>query len=115
MSKINFSVDGRRLCVENKRIDLPYVICEALECGDQIVVRIEPPVGEIFNRNIFCFSKYGELIWQIQECPHGTEEDKPYVGLVCGDRGEIVAANWKGIDYSVNINNGAVVPRSFRR
>lgn len=58
-------------------------------------------------------SKAGLLLWQIEESLHGTELDRPYVAISKDEAGEIVAANWNGVDYRVNMENGSVRVKAF--
>ncbi|MNV95378.1 hypothetical protein D3C71_1902650 [compost metagenome] len=77
------------------------------------VVRLEPPAGTIFNKNIFAITKEGEIFWQVVESPHGTEADKPYMEIRRDKDGRLVAANWNGVDYFVDAYTGEVSVKAF--
>ena len=70
------------------------------------MILVDPAPDVIFNRNVFALSIHGELLWQIEESPHGTQVDKPYVNLYCDKNGTVIAGNWNGVSYSVNLLNG---------
>lgn len=115
MNTVAFQVQGGALWIAGVHVDLPYEVGEALEVQDLVVVRIEPPVGQIFNRNVFAYTKQGLLAWQIEESPHGTEPDKPFVGVRKGESGELIVDNWNGVDYSVNLKNGSIAVKAFNK
>ena len=104
------SADGGML-VGDQRIELPHPIGEVLRYRGLIVVRLEPPAGVVFNRNVMAFTEAAELAWQIEESPHGTEVDKPYVDISIDDMGALVASNWNGVDYRVEPESGKVTVR----
>ena len=65
---------------------------------------------EQLNRNIEAYNSNNELVWVIQEAPQGGEnQDKAYMHLEIKND-QIIAGNFIGIDYFVNLNNGTVTP-----
>lgn len=115
MNTVEFHVEGGKLFVCGKLVELPYIVGDVVGCGDLLVVRVESPIGVIFNRNIFAVTRKGKIIWQIAESPHGTEADKPYVGIFRDKDEGLVAANWNGIDYLVSLECGSIAVRSFNK
>ena len=115
MSTNFFKVKEGSVFIANRSIGLPYPVGEVVECRDAIVVRVEPPAGVIFNRNVFAFTAQGDLLWQIEESPHGTEKDKPYVGILVSQDGSLVVANWIGVDYLVNVKSGSITTKAFNK
>lgn len=113
--KNRFEVRDGALIIANRRLDLTHTVAQILECHDTIIVRSDPPAGMILNRNLFAFTTQGDLLWQIEESPHGTQKDKPYVGLIISQDGLLVAANWIGLDYTVNVQNGKVAAKAFNK
>lgn len=115
MSALSCRLENGRLFIGNGSIDLPYPVSEIIDFGDSIAVRVEPPVGVIFNRNVFAFSERGDPLWQIEESPHGTENDKPYVKIIRERDGGLVAYNWNGVDYLVDMANGAITTKAVSK
>ncbi|SEL93901.1 hypothetical protein SAMN05216359_1305 [Roseateles sp. YR242] len=76
---------------------------------------IEPPPGVLFNRNVLAFTGAAEPAWQIEESPHGTERDKPYVGITRNDDDELIASNWNGVDYRLNPESGRLTVKAFQK
>lgn len=107
----------KTVSVDGKNIELPAYLKQTLELGDLTIVRVYPSNDELnsyphndFNRNVYAYNSSGELVWQIQEAPHGgVGEDKAYM-IVKIDKGKLVAGNWIGVDYEVNLEDGTVVP-----
>jgi hypothetical protein len=92
---------------------IPYTVKQAITCDDMCVVLTVPPAGTTLNRNVFCYLPSGEILWQIQESPHGTQIDKPYTSLHINDHKQLIAGNWNGVDYSVDLENGIVTAAAF--
>lgn len=95
--------------------ELPYPIVETVLYGDLLIVRLEPPVGTIFNRNVFALTSDGHTKWQIEESPHGTVAEKPYVRISFDSTGSLVASNWIGIDYCVDPKDGRIRTKAFNK
>ena len=113
MNNIAFLIVHGKLTIGDRTFDLPHPVEEALTYHDLIIVRLEPPAGVIFNRNVYGISHEGEVLWQIEESPHGTQEDKPYVNINIGQNHDLIAGNWNGVSYSVNPENGKITVVSF--
>lgn len=107
--------DDGSLLVGDHRIELPHPIGEVLRYQNLIVVRFELPAGVVFNRNVMAFTEAAELAWQIEESPHGTEVDKPYIGISVDATGALVASNWNGVDYRVEPESGKVTVQAFKK
>ncbi|WP_283190199.1 hypothetical protein [Pseudomonas sp. PMCC200344] len=115
MNAIEFSVKGERLFVGGESVGLPYIVGDVVACGSLLLVRVEPPIGVIFNRNIFAVTRKGEIVWQIAESPHGTEAEKPYVGIFRAKDGGVVVSNWNGVDYLVDLECGSIAAKAFNK
>ena len=115
MSESPIRVVSGKLYVGDQHIDLPHPVGDVLRYRDLVIVRVEPPAGVVFNRNVIAFTDVGTQAWRIEESPHGTEIDKPYVGIRVDGGGDLVASNWNGVDYQVNPDNGCVRVKAFNK
>lgn len=115
MSSSSFRVESGCLYIGGDCIDLPCTVGDVIVCGGLIVVRVEPPVGVILNRNVFAYTKEGRLLWRIEESPHGTEVDKPYVKIFLDVQNRLVAGNWNGVDYLVGCDDGSIIAKAFNK
>ncbi|MGA7298122.1 MAG: hypothetical protein WBW92_11515, partial [Rhodanobacteraceae bacterium] len=96
-------------------LDAP--VKQRLEVGSLTIVRVYPSDAMLnsypqvkLNRNVYAFDSSGQLVWQIQEAPHGgAGEDKAYMNIRV-EHGFLVAGNWIGIDYQVAMADGRVSP-----
>lgn len=112
----NFDINDGVIYINNEKIDLPFPVAEALEYEQSVIVRVDPPAKEIFNSNIYRFTLSGDCLWQIESSPHGTEDNKPYVSIyTSSSHDSLVVSNWNGVDYIVNIEDGSVEVKSFRK
>ena len=108
-------IDDGILWIAGQPISLPQPVKEALHHNDRLLILVEPAPDVIFNRNIFALSMHGELLWHIDESPHGTAVDKPYINLHCDKNGLVIAGNWNGLSYSVDLHNGTVSVAAFEK
>ena len=115
MTELKYSLNEEVLAVIGKAIDLPYPVVQAFDFQGLIIVRVEPTIGEIYNRNIFALDNIGEIKWQIAESPHGTEADKPYTSISVTAENELIAGNWNGVDYVVALGDGSISTKSFNK
>ena len=58
------------------------------------------------NRNIYCVDENNSIIWQIEFKPTGFDED-PYV-YIGWFQNSLVAKNYSGFKYRINLFDGAV-------
>lgn len=115
MNTPSIRTDGNCLVIEGQRINLPHPVEKVLSFRGLVIAMIEPPPGVLFNRNVMAFTEAAEPAWQIEESPHGTESDKPYVGIALNDDSELIASNWNGVDYIVNPENGRLTVLAFKK
>ncbi len=94
---------------------MPFPVAEALEYEQSVIVRVDPPAKELFNSNVYRFTLSGDCLWQIEPSSHGTQENKPYVSIHTSSHNSLVASNWNGVDYIVNIEDGSVEVKSFKK
>ncbi|MDU8501496.1 hypothetical protein RYB01_20235 [Pseudomonas syringae] len=108
MSSHHCRIENGNLCIESQRVCLPYIVDTFLLFQGIALIRLESPPGEVFNRNISALSMAGEVLWQIEESPHGTQADKPFMSLHCDDNDRVIVGCWNGVTYAVNVENGNI-------
>ncbi len=112
---IEFKVDDGCLLIADKAVRLPFPVAKAMGLGEAVAVRVDVPTGQVFNRNVYLIDAAGRILWQIEESPHGPGTDKPFMNIWIADDDALVAGNWNGIDYKVDISSGRICVKSFRR
>lgn len=60
------------------------------------------------DRNVYAFNADGTLKWQIHEVPGGGDYPKPFTSLKLEGRDKIIAYNWIGTDYQVDLEDGSL-------
>ena len=78
------------------------------------MTRVEPVINEVFNGNIFAVDANGEIKWQIAESQHGSEVDQPYTSISKMEN-KLIAGNWNGVDYVVDMEDGSILTTSFNK
>lgn len=89
-----------------------------LEVNNLIIVNFYPYtkeedqelISEDINmeRNIWAFDLNGNLVWKISEPTGKVYNQNPYTSVYLRD-GKVLAGNWSGADYIVDITNGNVL------
>lgn len=115
MNELKYRVNEGVLTINEKEIKLPYPVIEVLNFQGLIIVRVEPSIGEIYNQNIFAIDNTGKIMWQIVESPHGTEADKLYTSISVLAENQLIAGNWNGVDYAVDLDDGSISTKSFNK
>jgi hypothetical protein len=115
MSVPIFCVENGNIYIEREKVELPYPVDTVIVFDNLLVVRLEPSAKRIFNRNVLAIGSDGTVIWQIVESPHGATSDKPYVTIYVDSDGNLVAGNWNGVDYVVEIATGKIKTKSFNK
>jgi hypothetical protein len=57
-----------------------YTIAEAVPFENVVVIRLDVPIRETYEENIFGISNTGEIIWQVPSLPHFTANSS-YVAI----------------------------------
>jgi len=112
---MNIKYENKTLTINNHSVELPFQIEDLLEFGDKVIVyayddKAVPSDSRLLDRTIYAFDSQAHELWQIQECPHGGERPKPYMGLTKNVNNELIVPNMIGVDYIVNLENGEVEP-----
>lgn len=102
-----FLVDDGALFVHGRRISTPFPVLQYVVDKNAVIVLLRAPAGTIYNRNIHAYSTQGQLLWTIPETPHGGTKDQPYVGIEATSAG-LVARNWNGVEYVIDLQTGSI-------
>jgi hypothetical protein len=104
-----------RIIANGKSFRLPYPASKSIELPELLVILLDPPKGTNCNTNVMGIKPDGTIAWQIEESPHGGELDQPYVDINQDELGNLVARNWNGVEYEVDLRSGAIHVVDFRR
>jgi len=75
-----------------------------LNCGSIKIKLCKVPFGFKCNRNIIGENTHGGMVWQVEDvCP---SSDAPFVTIRPFDNEKIIAYNWLGMDYYIDIQTG---------
>jgi hypothetical protein len=114
MARIDLKNDGK-LFINHFEVNLPHRVIQVEEIKNQFFVMVEAPLNITYNRNIFALNEEGEILWQIEECPHGGDREKSYFTIIHDGSGGLVAETGFGINYQINLDYGSVTAKSFDR
>ena len=111
---MDYTLKNGSLVVNGKEVVFPFPASESIFLKNKLIVCLKPKVGEVLNRNVFCVDDKGEIVWQIEESPHGGVKEKPYISIYLSNNTP-VAKNWIGVDYYIDIDDGSISVKSFNR
>jgi hypothetical protein len=89
------------------RVTFPFPVAEFIEFQSIVVVRLDVPIGKIFNENVFGVSACGDIVWQIKRRKY-VYENCPYMNLLRSNS-NIVAHNWDCLDLVLDPKTGTVI------
>lgn len=75
-----------------------------LHCGAVIIKLYKVPTKYKCNRNIVGENKSGEIIWQVEDV--NPSLDSPFSSIEPCDKEKIIAHNWIGTNYYIEIRTG---------
>jgi len=90
-----------------------YNIAQIIELENVVVVRLDVPSKEKHNENIYCISKKGKMIWQIDRLDH-VYDDSPYTGMSIKD-GDLTIYNWDGLEVVIEPETGRIMNKKYGR
>ena len=94
-----------------KRLLFSYLVRQVMSYQDKMLIRIEPDIGKILNENIFCYSRDGDFLWQIEPLVD-VKKDSPYTNIYQHD-GNLLAYNWRGDECLIDAGNGKIIAKRF--
>lgn len=96
-----------------KEVNFQFPIRQVVESNNKYYIRLEPNIGIIFNENVFCYDKNGEMIWKIK--PTNTiDTDCPYTNIKV-DGENLFLYNWSGEKILVNFDTGEILKKEFTK
>lgn len=108
-----FTVAEGILQINGKTVATELPVAQAIPCGDVLVVRLNAPNVVPPLQNVLAFSRDGICQWKIEEGMKGSPGH--YVSLSLDESNRLIAENFSGITYLVNVLDGSVSDIAFRR
>lgn len=103
--------DGK-LYINNQLIDFSENIDQILEVNELIIYRFEITGKNINNRNVGAVTLEGEKKWIIPESKSALDF-KSYHRIYINENNKLIALNWTGMEYLVDIHSGEITPHRF--
>jgi hypothetical protein len=106
---------GRRLRLPSGRhLEFDFPVAEVLDLGDVAVVRLDIPLGQQMNTNVFGIScEDGRVLWRVPK-RRLVYKDSPYTGLR-REGAHVTLFNWDGLTLTVDPCTGEVVAEQHGR
>ncbi len=116
MKNLNVSVVDEILKIGDESIDFPFPLAEAMVMGEKIIIRAGSRTKPINNdRNVYALDYDGKVLWRIELCPYGGERSKPYTIIYSLGSETLVAGNWIGYDFYVDLKDGHITLKAFTK
>ncbi|WP_247730165.1 hypothetical protein [Halovivax limisalsi] len=114
ITMIDVDYDGRTVRIGALERDLPGPI-EAVRVVDElIVVRFDSDDPAYESCNVRAFESDGTLRWTIESTTGPAGDENPYV-RIAERNGELWAADWKGMEYQIDLVTGTHLNRTVRK
>lgn len=105
MTEIDY--DENILEIDDRSIELPHPIEDAILVKDIVVVLLFPPRDSPDKaQNVFGLELDGERRWTIDSVIEGSRTPRTYTYIKCED-GQLYADNWNGYRYVVDPETGS--------
>ena len=111
----NIKIDGNKIIFPNRnQVECIYSIKNNIIFKNILVVLLEVPIKEKYNRNVFAFDCTGNELWQIDNL-FPNDDDCPY-NMIKIDENELLHLyNWCGFVVKLNPLTGEVIDRIFTK
>ena len=111
----NIKIEGNKIIFPNgNQVECIYTIKDNLVFKNILVVLLEVPVKEKYNRNIFAFDCNGNKLWQIDNL-FPNDDDCPYNMIKIDEKNLLDSGNWCGFNVKINPLTGEVLEKLFTK
>lgn len=94
--------------IDGETIEMDYPVEKAIVHEGVVVVLVEPPVGTDVRDNVAAFDMSGELLWTITPASTEDVETPPVYTDIFEADGSLLAHNWNGGTYEIEMETGEV-------
>lgn len=84
-----------------------YPIQEVLKLDDMYVVILDYPLTKVFEPNVFCISREGKLLWQIEK--KGEYKDNSAYTTSVYEEGKLIIYNFFGFAQEIDKKTGKIL------
>lgn len=106
------NIQGNKIIINEKEVELPYPIYTHLVVNDNILVVLNVPKGHTFNENIYCIKSDGSIAWQVKEQDYLYKRSS-FVNIRQDSLGNVWLVNWDGSQYRVDTSTGEILEKHF--
>lgn len=109
----SFVIDGNVIDINRNKLTFEYDIDSVRCINDVYIVLVDIPSDVKEVNNIYAINNICEILWKIQDpsSVYGIINDVPYVGIRINEEGVLIATNFNGVTYSVDIKTGNIIGR----
>ena len=100
--------------LNKKEIECIYLIKDHLIFNDTLIVMLDVPLKDKYNRNVFAYDSIGNKIWQIDNL-FPNDNDCPYNMMKIDENELLHLYNWCGFVVKLNPLTGEVIDRIFTK
>lgn len=115
MAQNHFALRDEVLYANGNKVATRFPVTQELFFDDIAIVILYAPPKTIYNENVLAYGSDGEVVWQLLASKYGGTDDNPYVNIERLEPGFILATDWNGIQYRVNIKDGSAVACGLKR
>jgi outer membrane protein assembly factor BamB len=107
-------INGSKVNIDGEVVSLPGDVADIIEFDNLIVIRYETEGKDPDSDNIWAIDYDGHLVWKAQPVEAPTNDVNTYV-KIRAVKGELLASDWKGMEYKLNLDSGNPIESTFRK
>ncbi len=112
---VSFDIETDKLILDNgSTITFKYPIKKVLDASSALIVMLRPPIGVIFNENVYGVDYNGKILWQIPPQQH-LDLESPYTDMSLIPDGHIGLYNWDAGFYIIEPLTGKIIAEKFAK
>lgn len=113
--KVSFHIEVNKLILGSGGIvTFKYPIKKVLDASNVVIVMLRPPIGVIFNENVYGVDYKGTILWQVPPQQH-LDPESPYTDMSLTPDGHIGLYNWDAGFYIIEPLTGKIIAEKFAK
>ncbi len=115
LPEVSFHIEVNKLILDNRSIvTFKYPVKKVLNASNALIVMLRPPIGVIFNENVYGVDYNGTILWQVPPQQH-LDPESPYTDMSLTANGYIGLYNWDAGFYIIEPLTGKIIAEKFAK
>lgn len=107
-------ISGQNLTIDGTTIELPKEVQSYVEISGLVVVLLQTEGRSPATNNVWAFTVNGQRKWTAEPVQAASDDANTYVQIKIEDD-TLWAADWKGLEYQLNLETGEHIDTKYRK